>query len=454
MYCIRAKIRLVPLVLAFAPALGGSQIATAGDPAAFPPDVMRLASVSAGPADPAPIESESGEKPPETQPAAAGWPPGLLMDGLDAIGLGRPMSDLGLRTYGFVEAGMTFEMHGPGNKRTGLPLRGFDSRKPENLRLNQLMLYLDRPVDTNKNFDIGGTFTFLYGTDARLIHSPGLLDKQNHDVQPDIVQGYGELWFKTGEGGQGFDIVFGKWFTPVGFEVTPAPGNLLYSRGYLFNYAQPITHTGLKLSYYFDPANFAYFGVARGWDVFNDNNDGASFLGGFQLSSKQLMGANPRCQLALNVIAGPEQAGEGWPGNRVLVDAVWTWRWTEKLAQYVNADYGYEDDTPGALARDGTPAVRDAAWYGLAYNLNYVFNDYLSATGRAEWFTDKHGARTGYRGTFFEATTGLSITPFPKDRFLKNLTIRPEFRCDWSANDAPFAESCQITGAFDVIYRF
>jgi hypothetical protein len=90
----------------------------------------------------------------------------------------------------------------------------------------------------------------------------------------------------------------------------------------------------------------------------------------------------------------------------------------------------------------------------LAYYLNYTVNDYLSTTGRFEWFDDNHGVRTTYRGNFFETTTGVTITPFPKDHILKNLLLRPELRWDWSANDRPFAEDCQITGAFDVIYKF
>ena len=441
-------------VLVLTLASGGREKTMAAEPDAIHLDPVRLVSDSPEPKN-AVLPAGSGEQEtPETQPAAAGWPPGLMMDGLDAIGLGKPMKELGLRTYGYVEAGMTFELSGPGDKHTGLPLRSFDSRRPQNLRLNQLTLFLDRPVDTSKSFDAGGTFTFLYGTDARLTHSLGLLDKQNHEAQPDILQGYGELWFKTGEGGQGLDVIFGKWFTPVGCEVTVPSSNFLYSHGYLFSFAQPVAHTGLKLTYYFDPVNYAYFGVVRGWDVFDDNNDGATFMGGFQLSSKQLMGANPRSQLAVNVIAGPEQTGEGWPGNRVLLDVVWIWRWTEKLTQHINADYGFQDDVPGALGDGDVPWVRDSAWYGLGYWLNYAFNDCLSATGRAEWFTDNHGVRTGYRGTFFEATTGLSITPFPNDRVLRNLIIRPEIRADWSANDAPFAGNCQMTAAFDVIYKF
>ncbi|MBP7936385.1 MAG: porin [Phycisphaerae bacterium] len=436
--------------------------ALAVEPAAIRLETARLAADSEPPAS---TQEAPTEKSPASQPAGAddaaaasqttaAWPPGVLMDGLDAVGMGKPIRDLGLRAYGFVESGMTFELDGPGNHRAGLPLRSFESAKTHNLRLNQLMLFLDRPVDTNKSFDIGGTFTFLYGTDARLTHSAGLLDKQNHDVQPDIVQGYGEMWLKTGRDGQGFDLTFGKFFTPIGAESTAAANTYLYSHGYLYNYAEPLTHTGVKLSYFFDPADFVYLGVVRGWDVFNDNNDGASFMGGFQFSSNDLVGANPRSQLAFNAIAGPEQTGEGWPGNRVLLNTVWTYHYTEKLTQVLSGDYGFQDDVPGALGERNVPAVRDSAWYGLAYYLNYVINDYVSTTGRAEVFTDNHGVRTGYRGTFFEATAGLGITPFPHDRYLKNLTIRPELRGDWSANDSPFAREGQFTAAFDVVYKF
>jgi hypothetical protein len=417
-----------------------------------------------GTGDGAPTTADVRTAPPTSQPAEpeaeapapAAWPPGLLMQGLDAAGLGKPMRDLGLRAYGYVETGMTFKLHGPFPRRDGLPLRGFESRRPGELRLNQVMLTLDRPLDTSKNFDIGGRIDALYGTDARSIHSLGMFDTNqlDHDLNYDIPQGYGEMWFKTGADGQGLNVTFGKWFTTMGAEVLSAPGNYLYSRSLLYVFAEPVTHTGLKLTYFFDPGNSVYFAVVRGWDQFKDANSNPSWMAGFTLSSKELMGSNPRSQLAFNFMIGPEQPG-GWvEENRLLTDIVWTWRWTEKLTQVMNFDWGWEDNVPGALNSEYVPGRGDAAWYGLSYMLNYVINDYVSTTGRFDWFTDNAGVRTGYRGTFFEATTGLSITPFPKHPILSNLMLRPELRADWSANDAPFAERCQWTAAFDIVYKF
>lgn len=388
--------------------------------------------------------------------ASSEWPPGILQQGLDAIGLGQPMQDLGLRAYGHVQAGMTFKMHGPQPRRQGLLLRGFETKKPGNVRLNQLMFTLDRPVDTDKSFDMGGRVDFLYGTDASQIHQLGMFDSNqlDRDLNYDIPQAYAEMWFKTGPNGQGFNIMFGKWFTTHGAEVTSAPDNYLYSRSLLYVFAQPLTHTGLRVAYNLDSLNSIYFAVVRGWDQFKDANSMPTWMAGFTLSGTEEMGDDPRSQLAFNFMIGPEQAGR-WVGeNRLLLDVVWTWRWTESLTQVMNFDWGWEDDVPGALNRENVARRADAAWYGLSYTLNYIINDYVNTTGRFDWFTDNAGVRTGYRGTFFETTAGLSITPFPKDPILRNLMIRPEIRADWSSNNAPFADKCQWTGAFDIIYKF
>jgi len=427
-----------------------------------------------------------GEEQAETQPAAAAWPPGLLMKGLDAIGVGKPMQDLGLRLYGYVETGFTGLLHGgPAQRKQHfgpLPLRLFEAHKFNNLLLNQLKFTLDRPVDTSKSFDLGGRADFIFGSDARNIHSYGLLDEHSLEVSPnhpypfnraqhvDLQQAYGEMWIKTGcEPGQGLDVVFGKWVTTFGAEVIDGPSNYLYSRSMLFTYAIPFAHTGLKLTYYFNPTNNVYFAVVRGWDTFKDNNRGASWMSGFLWSSKDLCGTNPKTQLGFNFIGGPEQfssprfSGLGtWhnnPGNRYVWDAVWTYRYTEKLTQVVNGDIGFEEDVPITVNHNKEVRKRDANWYGVAYYLNYVFNDYVNATVRGEWFEDHVGARTGFQGDFYEVTTGVTITPFPCDPWLKDLIIRPEIRWDWSANNEPFAgehshQTWQMTAGIDLIYKF
>lgn len=475
-------------------ALAGEEGPMSLSPATLLADEMAMTEM-AGAAPEAGGQDAPAPESPTTQPAeeaaSAAWPPGIMQDALGFIGLKKPMDDLGLRVWGHVQTSFTGRVYGGPSRHQGPPraalfLRGFDGHDFNNLQLNQLKLTFDRPMDTSKPFFLGGRFEFLFGSDARNIHSYGLTDGHSiygnppfanpHNPWPfnrrehfDIVQMYGEAWIKTGENGQGLDIMFGKFVTPIGAEVIDATGNYLISRSMLFTYAEPGTHTGLKLTYNFNPTNNVYFAAVRGWDVFKDNNKGASWISGFLWSSQALCGANPRTSFALNAIVGPEQFSSpkfsgrtAWhddPGTRFLLDLIWTYRYTEKLTQVVNFDFGYEDNVPNAVNNEGVARRRDSDWMGLAYYLNYVFNDYVSATGRAEWFRDHYGVRTGFQGDFYEITTGLTVTPFPKDKYLKNLQFRPELRWDWSANNAPFHghgnnDPMQMTAAIDMIYKF
>ena len=65
---------------------------------------------------------------PATQPAAVPslWPPGLLMDGLDAVGAKSPLDALGLRVWGYVEASFTGNLT---NGQRTLFGRSFDSAR-------------------------------------------------------------------------------------------------------------------------------------------------------------------------------------------------------------------------------------------------------------------------------------------------------------------------------------
>ena len=83
-----------------------------------------------------------------------------------------------------------------------------------------------------------------------------------------------------------------------------------------------------------------------------------------------------------------------------------------------------------------------------------MFNDYVSATWRTEWFADDSGARIGHAGNFYENTFGLTLTPWPKHKILKNLSIRPEIRWDHSDQPVFGGSHDQMTVAFDVIFKF
>jgi hypothetical protein len=390
---------------------------------------------------------------PATAPAAeTPWPPGLLMDGLDAVGAKSTLDALGLRVWGYTEASFTGNLT---NGQRTLFGRGFDSARPDNVQLNQVRLTLERVYDTNKSFDIGGRFDLLYGSDARFTkntfpggHDYAILENVGEGQGADwldFLQAYGQMWFKTGQE-SGLEVLVGKFLSPLGYEATDAALSPIYSHGYLSNFAVPTAHTGVKLNYAFNSQYSAYFAVVTGWDTFvDDNNNAPSYIFGGAWNSCTKCGQKVKDALTVNFITGPERIGNSHD-DRSVIDATYVHLWTEKLSSTINGDWGTED---GAAPHGGR-----ANWYGLAHYLTYVFNDYVSATWRTEWFSDDSGVRIGHEGNFYENTFGLTLTPWPKDKVLKNLLFRPELRWDHS-NEAVFgSDHDAMTAAVDVIFKF
>jgi hypothetical protein len=401
------------------------------------------------PAAPAPaaptLNIEPAAAKPEAEAAPAAWPPGLMMDGLKAVGIGKGMESLGIRTYGYVEGGFTGRLSG-GQKI--LPARLFDSQRPNNAHLQQLRLTIDRPYDAAKNFDVGFRWDGLFGGDARFTRSLGMFPRsvnESSDEYADMPQFYLQSWLKTGAE-SGLEITAGKFVTTHGAEAIDAVGNPLFSHSYLFNYAIPFTHTGVKVAYVVNPQMTVYVAAVEGWDVFEDNNRAWSEMAGAVFSSKEQIGGHARTTLALNVITGPEQA-DNVSNYRTVSDLTLTHWWTEAFSQTVNFDYGTEH---GATAVGGA-----AHWYGVANYLTFVCNEYLSPTWRVEWFRDPDGVRTGTAANYYENTFGVAITPMPKHPVFKNLSVRPELRWDWADRPAFGGDRFnQLTAGFDIIFKF
>src|SRR6266446_3172101 len=98
-----------------------------------------------------------------------------------AMPMGLPAP--GFRFSGWLEAGITFNPDSPDdNQNFG---RLLDDRSNEPL-LNQSVLTAERGFDPmTDHFDRAFRTQFLYGTDARYLHTTGLLDLTTNDiVQP------------------------------------------------------------------------------------------------------------------------------------------------------------------------------------------------------------------------------------------------------------------------------
>jgi hypothetical protein len=136
-------------------------------------------------------------------------PPAPLMYLLDQAGVGKPLSDLGLNLYGYVEGGYFYDFSAP-HHEDGPTFIGYNKFK-NSFILDNISLNLERAVDPTKNqFDVGFRVEGLYGADAAFIHSNGMFDEQTGRNQWDLLQ----AWVDVTLPGIPMRVRAGKWIEP------------------------------------------------------------------------------------------------------------------------------------------------------------------------------------------------------------------------------------------------
>ena len=364
---------------------------------------------------------------------------------MDSMMPGQPRFQLS----GWLEAGFTANFDAPAdNQNFG---RLLDDRANEPM-LNQLVVnaqrYLD-PAQTDQ-FDWGFDFQLFYGSDARYLHSTGLLDLATDDiVQPDIPEAWILAHFPlTGTAG-GLDVKVGKFMNCFGADSADPRANVFYSHSYVFNFGCPFYGTGALATLHALPGLDIYGSIDRGLNVaIEDNNDSVSFYGGIGGSVR-----GGKFNYAALTHIGPEN-----PGNdhdlRYLNDLTLTWQVSDRLASITDLNYVYEE-------------AADARGYGVAQYLTYTLTDWLSASIRGEIWRDEDGffvaqfasnndfihfargddtvfdSRTvgGGNTTYGALTAGVTFKP-PVPKPFTGLAIRPELRYDRALNGTrPFNDS-------------
>jgi hypothetical protein len=266
---------------------------------------------------------------------------------------------------------------------------------------------------------LGGLLNLTAGKDADIIGAYGLGagKKNKFDVTQAFVQ------YATGP----FTVIGGKFVTMAGAEVINSTANNNFSRSILFGYAIPFTHTGARGTYAASDNLSLMFGVNNGWDNFKDTNNAKTLEFGLSYTPSKIFA------LAAQAYSGKERVGgfveTGPEGTRNLVDLVGTFNASDKLTFILNYDYATQTNTPLANGATGT-----AKWSGLAGYANYQINDQWRLSGRAEYFDDKDGYRTGVVQKWKEATLTVAYLP------TKNLELRAEVRAD-NSNVASFLNS-------------
>ena len=277
------------------------------------------------------------------------------------------------------------------------------------------------------------------GETAKWIHSRGLSGAPLTSPQAgegtdsfDVTEAYISYNAVVGKGLR-FD--FGKFVTYHGAEVIEAKDNANYSRSFLFNYAIPFTHTGLKVSYAFTDTLNASLHIVNGWDDSTDNNKGKSYGVSLGYAPVELF------SIVVNGMIGPEQDNNN-SNQRSLLDVVATVKPIKNLSLIVNTDNAREQNIAAAGGA--------ATWSGIAGIVKYDFNDKYSLAVRGETFGDKEGVRTGTAQRLKE------ITVTPEIRLNGGLILRPEYRHD-SSSQSSFdnaTKNSQNTIALGVMYTW
>lgn len=269
-------------------------------------------------------------------------------------------------------------------------------------------------------------------------------------------------WKPGGKTGR-LTLNLGKFDTIFGAEVAQSHLNINYTRGYLYNLAQPFFHTGLRADLQLSDVFTLKVLAVNGWNNTIDNNRGKSF--GAQLTAAP----SESMTFAIGYLGGPEQADivptpatatapAGTAINtgaesrwRHLADVVADFRPTSDLRFVLNGDY-----VADTIVDPTNNADKPVAWFGASALARYAFNEVWAAGARAEIVRDKDGQITAPNTgpiTLYTGTATVEAAPH------KLLLVRLDNRVDAADSDVfsvgvrSGASSTQFTSTLGVVAK-
>ena len=343
----------------------------------------------------------------------------------------------GVQMSGFADTTYTYNFDVPQTNTN--TLRVFDTRA-NSFMLNNAELVVEKPVSAES--PVGFRTDIDFGTDNEVVgsvtsglganaHTHGDTDSGGSDTitetavsdEVELQQAYAEYLAPIGNG---LDIKAGKFVTLHGAEVIESKDNWNISRSYLFGYAIPFTHTGVRANYPWSDRFSTVVGVNNGWDVVDDNNQAKTVELGF--SSVPI----EKTSFGATYMFGAEQARNN-NNQRHLLDLVAGWQPIEPLQLKLNYDYGWDDDA----AATGRITGNNAVWQGLAGYARYAINDRAAVSLRGEFFNDMDGVRTaissGINGIVSSGVRLAEWTLTGEYKLHEHLIGRLEYRHDWAS---------------------
>ncbi len=305
----------------------------------------------------------------------------------------------------FIDAYYTRDFNDPSNRQNGL--RNFDIYE------NQITLGLADLTVQKQAQPVGFKVELGFGTTSDWINTAQSTFGTVSPSLANVMQAYGTVIVPIGAG---LTIDAGKFVTHMGNEVIVSQGNWNYSRSYLFAYAIPYYHTGVRLTYPVMSNLTATLHILNGWNSVIDNNKSLSL--GATLNYSPTSTTN----LVFNGIWGHENITPIENGDRDVYDFILTQQLSDAFQVAVNADYGQAGTTLGL-----------ALWKGVAVYERYALNTKSALALREEVYYDPVDYTTGatfHKATFQEYTLTYEYHPYDP------LLIRIEGRDDFANGNA------------------
>ena len=311
----------------------------------------------------------------------------------------------GITTDGYMSLSYTYNDNVPVPRINQFRVFDFNDDEPQ---LDVAQLVIQHAISAPKQF--GFRFDLIAGSGVpRVTAAYGLFRNMTTGVahNVDIPQLFVSYILPVGSG---LRLDAGKYVTHMGLEVIGGYDgyNDNFSRGFIFGYGTPFTHTGLKATYAFTSKVTAMVSICKGWDDFKRRNNGYTAAGQLALTPSKTT------TVAFNFIYGPERRNDTHD-QRGAYELIATWKPFSKLTLASDGIYGHE--------QNGVAIGHDAYWRGLAGYAKYAFTSKFSLAFRGEVFNDDGGTRTGTDQTL----QGFTLTP-EYDMSAKFSRLNPHFK--------------------------
>lgn len=368
------------------------------------------------------------------------------------------LEERNIRIYGWVNPSYNKST----SKNSNVPLSY--TIVPNHIELEQLVLRLERPLDTVQvsHMDWGFRLSNVYGMDYRYTTAKGYFSYQllsdNNLYGFDPVEAYGLLYFPGVA--QGMVITVGRYISPPDIEAQLAPQNTLVTHSLMFTY-DTYTQTGVNAAIKLNDTWSIQLGLHSGNDVAPWTNSASIPT---PMALVRWVSADNKNSLwgGMNSLNGGKFKGNHT--NLQQFNLTWSHQFTDTFFTETEAYYIYQRDAAlggscnfGPIRSFGGGGGCGPTLPGYSYSIgavNYIeykVKEKNFVTFRTDFLDDARGQFTGFATSYMSWTLGL--THF----FAPDIEVRPEIRYETAFNATPYDNGTKKNQALfiiDTIVRF